>query len=136
MVRCSSLCVSGVSWKSTVSLAMLWASCTAVGSKRSLRVRVSLRVRLFLRSCIRNGEHIPWEDVRSYTCCKIVSIEWYRRLCTSTVVSFLRMWTKDVDSQVSSRPLARSVVMSKEERRRKTLTVSRHMVGRIVGIDL
>ena len=117
-------------------LAMLSASCIVVCSKHSPQTRENSRVRLFLRLCIRNGGHTPSDDVRNYTCCEIVSIEWCRRLCTSTMISFSRMWTKDVNSKVSCRPLARSVVVSKEERRRRSLTVSRHMVGQIVQVDL
>ncbi len=86
--------------------------------------------------CIRNGEHIPLEEFRSDTYCEIVSIEVYHKLCTSTMVFSFSMRTKNVNSEVGSRPLPWSVVVSKEERGRRTLTVSRHMVGRAGLSDL
>ena len=129
-VLCSCLCVNDVSWRCFATLAMSLASSVVVCSTRILRYTENLRERSFLKLCIRNDEHTPLVVFRSDTCCETVSIEGYCRLCTSTVIFFFSVRTQDINRKVGSRPLSRSVVVSKEEGGRRALTVSRHMVGR------
>ena len=103
------------------------------------RARVSLRERSFQRLCSgqhnplgsRNGGNIPLVELGSDTWCQIVSIEWYRRLCRSSMMFFFSMRTTGVNSKVRNCSLLGRVVVWEEERRRRTLTFSRHMVGRI-----